>query len=179
MADRSRWDYLASRGQDGTWANMSADEHLRYGHDSASRYPQSLWADMAERLIGHVSGSGYRRLSYIEIDIANAYCPNGCCRPSVPIEKLLAITPLAHVVIRGAIDEDEKKGVMVLLREYYQDYEDEHRRVNYDEIPHRERTVEQIKRMHNIQFDPEKDVWAWNCKKAIRKPKDKKTIAQR
>jgi hypothetical protein len=90
---------------------------------------------MVKRLTDFISESKHHRLSYIEITIPNGYCPNGCCRPTPPIEKLLAVMRPAHVVIHGAIYEAEKEDMMSQLRESYQDYRDEHRRADYDEVP--------------------------------------------
>jgi hypothetical protein len=175
MIDRSCWDLFAkSSSPIANWANMSADQKMRYGHDAASMRLQSYWAEMAKWLSDFVCWPKHRRLSYIEIDIANAYCPNGCCRPALPIDIILAVTRPAHVVIRGAIDEAEKNDIMEQLEDFYQIYEEAE-----NEEPYKGWTVEQIKKEHKIQFDPEEDVWAWNCKKVIRKSKEKNTITRR
>jgi hypothetical protein len=170
----SGWENQRKRDARLSWARMTQPERMKLGHDIAILDLENHWSEAVQWLTEFFEPLG-RSLDHLEIDITNAYCPVGCCRMPVsrpdPICTLLAATRPAHMVIVGAWDEEEQEEFLGHVKRFYQDWENED-----NKRPYRRLGVEQIRRMHNIKFDPEEDVWG----KFKKVPKRKsKSIPQR
>lgn len=182
LLDRRHWDYEKNGHR--AWARLTPQERRDYAHYRAVSQHQSDWKETIFWFADFFEPRGRKwTLNYLEIDITNAYCPLGCCRMIDQIPQLLVSTSPTHVVIRGALDEEEQDKILENVVEYCSeedmveyDSEEENGPYRRERIKqycsNKPTSTEQVKSKHSLQFDPDEDIWEkWNKAIKLRKSK--------
>lgn len=138
------------------WDSLTPQRRLEYAHEDATQSLTAFWnSDVywAERFFTPA------QIKYLEVDLTNAFCLIGCCRPMDEcIGELIFVLEPSHVVFRGIRDEDEEDRIMEQIEAYFAAANEDE-----DKEP---LSIEQLETKFNIKFDPEVDVWAeWKMEK--------------
>jgi hypothetical protein len=137
---RVAWEVMGQASRGRGFNTMSQPDRLEFVHQWAMTRLRISWVN---KTYGLAEFSSVKVLEYLEVDLTNAYCPISCCRPHglCFARSLVYKRQPAKLTFLGMM-HGEEENMMVALTE--------HSRLSQD----------QIRRKHNILFNPNQDIWA-------------------
>ena len=154
ILDHSSWRDMEYQSPAQSFDVLQPRERLELAHEHAASCLVDFWDYEIYRLVTFLPPLEDNQIHHLEIDITNAYCPIGCCRLVESSYHLISIQRPTSVTFVGLSDKGEECRMMQKFEAHYRDIED------VEDMTHKDLTWQQIKKMHDIKFDPVEDVWA-------------------
>ena len=99
------------RFSDARWSSMDWRSKCEMLHNIQLDALHEIWSSRNEYWPS-------KAMSHIEIDVMEAFCPNGCCRMAEEACSSIFLESIpTELIIIGAEDEDEKETILSVIRE--------------------------------------------------------------